>query len=203
MTHSALTREQIDRAIDFHGHQCPGLAIGLRAAELCLREFGHNNDVPITAVVETDMCGVDAIQALTGCTVGKGNFIQRDHGKMAFTFYRHADGKGLRALLRPSARPMRPEASELQRKVNEGNASPEDRARLQALRAEAMRTLLELPLEEVFEVQPPATPIPRGPSILESLACADCGELTMESRTRRLEGRTLCIPCFEKRDQKR
>jgi formylmethanofuran dehydrogenase subunit E len=203
VNHSALTKEQVEFAIAFHGHDCPGLAIGLRAAELCLREFGHNNDVPLTAVVETDMCGVDAIQALTGCTVGKGNLIQRDYGKMAFTFYRRCDGKGLRALLKPSARPMRPEAAELQRKVNEGNGSPEDKARLLALRDEAKRALLELPLEDVFEIQPPATPIPRGPSILESLVCADCGEMIMESRTRRLEGRTLCIPCFEKVDQKR
>ena len=66
-----------------------------------------------------------------------------------------------------------------------------------------MRTLMALPLEEVFEIQPPAAPIPRGPSILESLACAACGEMIMESRTRRMEGRTLCIPCFEKLDQKR
>ncbi|WP_028588557.1 FmdE family protein [Desulfocurvus vexinensis] len=200
---SALTKEQVEFAIAFHGHECPGLTIGLRAAELCLRELGHNNDTPLTAVVETDMCGVDAIQALTGCTVGKGNLIQRDYGKMAFTFYRRSDGKGLRALLKPSARPMRPEAGELQRKINEGQGSPEDRTRLAELRAEAMRTLMELPLEEVFEIQPPATPIPRGPSILESLVCAGCGEMIMESRTRRLEGRTLCIPCFEKVDQKR
>ena len=28
-------------------------------------------------------------------------------------------------------------------------------------------------------------------------ACDECGEMTMETRTRRFQGRTLCIPCFE------
>ncbi len=58
----------------FHGHMCPGLAMGIRAAEVALTEIGpHAEDEEVVAVVETDMCGVDAIQALTGCTFGKGN----------------------------------------------------------------------------------------------------------------------------------
>jgi formylmethanofuran dehydrogenase subunit E-like metal-binding protein len=35
-----LTKEQLDRAVAFHGHECPGLTIGLRAAELCLHNSG-------------------------------------------------------------------------------------------------------------------------------------------------------------------
>ncbi|MDQ3401020.1 MAG: TraR/DksA C4-type zinc finger protein, partial [Chloroflexota bacterium] len=31
-----------------------------------------------------------------------------------------------------------------------------------------------------------------------SLTCEDCDESTMETRTRRFGGRTLCIPCFER-----
>ena len=46
----------VKRAADFHGHMCPGLAIGLRAAEIALREIGpHAKDEEIVAVVETDM----------------------------------------------------------------------------------------------------------------------------------------------------
>jgi len=52
----------------FHGHMCPGLAIGIRMAEIALREIGpHSTDEEVVAIVETDMCGVDAIQYLTGC----------------------------------------------------------------------------------------------------------------------------------------
>ncbi|MDZ7620494.1 MAG: TraR/DksA C4-type zinc finger protein, partial [Patescibacteria group bacterium] len=37
---------------------------------------------------------------------------------------------------------------------------------------------------------------------LESLPCDACGESTMESRTRRFGGRTLCLPCFQAVEQK-
>lgn len=83
-----LGQDDVDKAVAFHGHECPGLWIGIRAAELCLEELGHNDATPVTVVVESDMCGVDAIQVLTGCTFGKGNLIHRDLGKLAFSFFR-------------------------------------------------------------------------------------------------------------------
>jgi formylmethanofuran dehydrogenase subunit E len=64
--------------------------------------MGKSPDEEIVAVVETDMCGVDAIQYLTGCTFGKGNLIHKDYGKNAFTFYRRRDGKAMRLVLRPT-----------------------------------------------------------------------------------------------------
>ena len=96
-----LTKETIDRTVAFHGHWCPGLAGGIRAAEWALSELGaRSEDEELVAVVETDMCGVDAIQYLTGCTFGKGNLVYRDYGKNAFTFYRRSDGKAARLVMR-------------------------------------------------------------------------------------------------------
>src|SRR4030066_311273 len=83
----SISKELIEKTITFHGHSCPGLAIGIRAAELALQKLGHPEQSDLVAVVETDMCGVDAIQFLTGCTFGKGNLIHKDYGKMAFNFY--------------------------------------------------------------------------------------------------------------------
>ncbi len=41
---------------EFHGHMCPGLAIGIRAGEIALEEIGkHAKDEEVVAVVETDM----------------------------------------------------------------------------------------------------------------------------------------------------
>ena len=71
----------IEETIRFHGHSCPGLALGIRAAEVALKESERASDEEVVAVVETDMCGVDAIQYLTGCTFGKGNLIHLDYGK--------------------------------------------------------------------------------------------------------------------------
>jgi len=69
----ALDRATIDYAIRFHGHQYGGLAIGIQAARLALREVGAPApDEEIVAVVETDMCAVDAIQALTAARSARG-----------------------------------------------------------------------------------------------------------------------------------
>lgn len=58
------------------GHLCPGLVVGIRAAEVALREIGpHAEDEEVVAIVETDVCAVDAIRCLVGCTFGKGSLI--------------------------------------------------------------------------------------------------------------------------------
>jgi len=198
-----IPAEQIARTIDFHGHECPGLHIGIRAAELALRELGHSRDIDLVAVCETDMCGVDAIQALTGCTYGKGNLIHRDLGKMAFSFFDRGRGTGLRALLVPEARGnMDTEMGPLMAKTSAGTATDADKARLAELRKELQERFLALPLEEMFAITRLEMAAPRPARILTSHACERCGEMTMESRTRRLGGQTLCIPCFAELDQK-
>jgi len=57
-------------------------------------------------------------------------------------------------------------------------------------------------LDELFEVMEPNEVMPRSARILSSLVCEACGEMTMESRTRRFAGKTLCQPCFDKVEQK-
>lgn len=198
-----ISPEKIDATIAFHGHSCPGLAIGIRAAELAQRELDNPKDTEIVAVVETDMCGVDALQFLLGTTMGKGNLIHRDHGKMAFSFFRRSTGKGIRALLNPAARGgMDDEMAELMRVSGNGEATQAQLARMTELRAGLQQRFMTLPLEEMFQVTKVDQGAPRPPKILESLVCDHCGEKTMESRTRRFAGATLCIPCFQMVEQK-
>ena len=198
-----IPKERIDATIAFHGHSCPGLAIGIRAAELALRELDNPTNQNIVAVVETDMCGVDAIQFLTGATLGKGNLIHRDYGKMAFSFFRRDTGQGFRALLNPDARGgTEAELAELMQKSSAGTATATDTERLTTLRAEGLQRFMTLPLDEMFVILPWTHEIPRPPKILQSLTCEHCGEKTMESRTRRFAGQTLCIPCFGQVEQK-
>lgn len=198
-----IPQERINATIAFHGHSCPGLSIGIRAAELALRELNNPSDQNIVAVVETDMCGVDAIQFLTGATMGKGNLIHRDLGKMAFSFFRRDTGKGFRAVLNPNARgDMDEEMTTLMKKSGSGIATETETQRMVELRSLLHTRFMTLPLEEMFQITPQDHGVPRPPRILQSLTCEHCGEKTMESRTRRFSGQTLCIPCFGKVEQK-
>ncbi len=70
-----MAQDDFKKCLDFHGHLCPGLAIGYRAATGALEWLKENRseDEELVAIVETDACGADAVQVLTGCTFGKGN----------------------------------------------------------------------------------------------------------------------------------
>lgn len=103
--------------------------MGIHAGALALREIGsHSKDEEVVAVVETDMCAVDAIQFMTGCTFGKGNLVHRDWGKKAFTFFRRSDGRAVRISSIPNAWQRNPEHQELSQKVRSGNADTAEKA---------------------------------------------------------------------------
>jgi formylmethanofuran dehydrogenase subunit E len=78
----------------------------------------------------------------------------------------------------------------------------EEEERIKSAAAARIKQIMEADLDELFEMTPAQGPIPQKAQILESLICEACGERTMESRTRRLHGQTLCIPCFEARENK-
>jgi formylmethanofuran dehydrogenase subunit E len=198
MTMSVISEELIQQTIKFHGHSCPGLALGIRAAELALAKLGRASDEEIVAVVETDMCGVDAVQFLTGCTFGKGNLIHLDYGKNAFTFYRRSDGKGIRIVSKSGTpQDQDDELRALRKKMLKEELTPMEKERVKADKAARIERIMGADPKDLFEVKAAQGPIPRKARILQSLVCQACGEATMESRTRRFLDQTLCIPCFE------
>jgi len=204
MEKQSLTEDKIKQAVAFHGHMCPGLAIGIRAAEVALENIGpHAHDEEVVAMVETDMCGVDGIQFLTGCTFGKGNLIHLDYGKNAFTFFRRSDGKSIRIVTRPEVLESGdPEWEALRDKMTHGELTAEEQQLFQKLHQARSQHILDAPLGELFELTEPRESIPRHARIMDSLTCESCGEKVMESRTRRFAGKTLCIPCFKQLEQR-
>lgn len=195
---SSIDESTLARVVDFHGHLCPGLAMGVHAAQIARREIGpHSPDEEVVAVVETDMCAVDAIQFLTGCTFGKGNLVHRDYGKNAYTFFRRSDGRAVRVVGRPDAWQRDPEHQALVAKIREGTASAVERARFRELHQSQSRALLSLDPDELFSVAEVDGPPPPMARIHASVPCAQCGEGVMETRVRRLGGRELCQPCFD------
>ncbi|MDO4569854.1 MAG: FmdE family protein [Planctomycetia bacterium] len=186
---TTLTPEQIQGTISFHGHHCPGLTIGLRAAEFCLREIGSAKDEDVVAIVENDMCAVDAVQFLTGCTFGKGNFIFRDYGKAAFSFFRRSDDKRVRVILNPNlCADLRTQMENLPRGSEEAKA----------LRQQMIDRLMEADLEDVFLVSVPEEPLPAMARLHKTIACDRCGEGTMETRLTQVGTRRLCVECAKK-----
>jgi formylmethanofuran dehydrogenase subunit E len=195
-----IDQQTLERIVEFHGHLCPGLAMGVHAAEIALRDIGpHAADEEVVAVVENDMCAVDAVQFLTGCTFGKGNLVFRDWGKNVYSFYRRSDGRAIRIAGRPDAwdDDPDPEQGELFAKMRTGRAAPAETARFEELHAARSRRLLARDPESLFTVTEIAGPPPDAARIFSTVVCDRCGEGVMETRVHLLDGRRLCPPCFD------
>lgn len=185
----------------FHGHVCPGSAIGYKASEAGLNELKSSTapDEDIVAIVENDSCAVDAVQVVTGCTFGKGNLIFLDHGKQVYTFYNRKTEDGVRIVLKDSfsVELLAPQLNKLRAKVNAGNATELEKEDLKSMVLDVSNEILEIPYENMFDVEHVQMEAPSKARIFKSVKCSKCGELVSENRTRMENGEIVCIPCFK------
>ncbi len=164
------------KAVNFHGHSCPGLVIGVLVSKYILE---HGNDFSIdeelVVVVENDNCSVDAIQALLGTTFGKGNLRFLDYGKNNYTFYNRTNKKAIKLISRAR------------------NLKDRD-----LLREERIKKLLNSNPEDFFKIEEIEFNPPKMAQIHESIPCEVCGDPTMKIRIKNLNDKKLCIPCYNK-----
>ncbi len=192
-----------ERAVEFHGHTCMGLAMGFRVAEAAMGALGNKRDVDeqMIAIAENDSCAVDAIQVITGCTVGKGNLILRDYGKQAYTFALREKKKAVRITVNIPEGAGQEEIMSLRKKIAAGDASDEDQALFKEMSGKMLKDYLAKPLNELCEVKEVAYDIPEKARIFPSVTCAICGEKVMEPRARIKDGQPACIPCADHYDR--
>ncbi len=183
--------------IQFHGHLCPGLALGYRVAKAAMRELKSERpqDEEVVAVVENDSCAVDAVQFITGATFGKGNLIFRDYGKHVYTFYSRRTGAGVRISedYRGFDKDNRFQA------IKERQQRGEDvSAEMTVYKMEKAGAILAAGEQEIMKITTISGPLPEKAIIRGSIRCSQCGEKLMETRSRMKDGAVVCIPCFEK-----
>ena len=138
----------------------------------------------VVAIVETNNCFSDGVQMVIGRTFGNNALIYRDLGKTAVTVVRR-DGTAVRVALRAewedSSDSRYPEASTLFEKVvvKREEATRAERERLMQLWAESSFEQLELPEEEVFNVEYLEIEVRPFAPIFASVRCSVCGENVM------------------------
>ena len=189
-------------AIQFHGHICPGLSIGYRVAVLAADHFkDRSKDEELVAIAENRSCAVDAIQAINGCTCGKGNLIFKDYGKHVYTYLKRGDKKALRISLKPDALPQDEKHAALFAKVRAGTANPDEAKKFRASHEAISQRILEMPEEELFWVREVEIESPEKARIYPTLICSKCEEGFMEPLGRVRNGKIVCIPCFEAKNE--
>ncbi len=172
-----------EEAIAFHGHLCPGLVLGIRMARAGCREVGlerrRSAGKGLVVFVEIDRCATDAIQALTGVSLGRRTLKHLDYGKMAATFVNVDTGAAVRVAARDEARQHATEWAP-------GAADPRV-AQTAAYRIMPEPLLLRI---ESVVVDPDRLDRRR-----VRVACEACGEGINYRREVRVGSRTLCRPC--------
>lgn len=193
-----MDSEEFKKCAEFHGHVCPGLSIGFKAAKVALKRLEERRagDEEIVAIVETDACSADAVQVLTGCTFGKGNFIYKDYGKMALTLLSRKTGQGVRVIMRPGAFSLEGEHLMVMQKVMSGEADEVETKRFRALHLQRSSDLLEMPDDELFVMSTVQMELPDKAKIEPSELCSKCGEPTMASKLESVVGVSTCRACL-------
>jgi formylmethanofuran dehydrogenase subunit E len=189
--------------VGFHGHACPGLALGYRASLCALEHLGKRaKDEELIAIVENNSCAVDAVQVITGCTFGKGNLIFKDYGKQVYTFIKRSSGDSIRiSVLWKSPKETVEQKNIWDRYIN-GDRSDEVIKIVHSEKSRKIDLILKAKDKELFKITKGKTKIPEEAKIYPSIRCELCGEKVMEPRARIEKGKIVCIPCFEKEDKK-
>ena len=164
-----MIKQRYEEAAIFHGHRCPGLAIGVRAAWEARLRLGEK----LLCVTESINCSVDAFQVLLGCTFGNGKLISRPTGKCAFSFFAADSGESLRLIQR-----RLPQGLDMEEKID---------------------FILTAPIEQVFVPGPVRRPWPEKKKKEPVLCCAVCGEPTDGDMLGEKDGRPVCTDCADEK----
>lgn len=183
----------------FHGHSCPGIATGYRASEVAIKKLHSPRavDEEFLAIVENDSCSVDAIQVVTGCTMGKGNLIFKDHGKHVYTFINRDTGDAIRIVLKMGTDAIDPEFSKIREKALSESATHEEKKEFDKRKNALAEIILGMSDNELFKIESVEIDIPEEARLFKTVKCSKCGELFAEHRARVENGKIVCIPCFD------
>ncbi|WP_456417471.1 FmdE family protein [Methanocaldococcus sp.] len=189
--------EDLRKTVEFHGHICVGLALGYRVAKYVKKYYKRSEDEELVAIVYNNSCSVDAIQYLLGCTFGKGNLIFKDYGKHVYIFYSRENNskKGIRITFKDFIFEEINKTKDLLKDIKD----PEKKKKYaEELKNKFIEKILRLSDDDLLIVNEVEIPEPKKAKIYPSLKCEECGEYFMEIKGRIINGKIVCIECFEK-----
>jgi formylmethanofuran dehydrogenase subunit E len=168
----------LKKAGEFHGHACVGIALGTRITLAAMKALGlkpGEKNKNLIVFTEIDRCMTDAVQAITGCSLGRRSLKHMDYGKFAATFVNLETGKAVRGSV----------------KEHFGNDKPLE---------ETLNLLAGIPDDKLVTLQEvtvniPETDLPGPPK--QKAVCTACGEPIMDGRGIKDGNKTLCRTCAQ------
>jgi formylmethanofuran dehydrogenase subunit E len=177
----------LEESARVHGHICPGQVLGVKMSMLGLSLIGISDPrgrqrKSFMVFVEIDRCATDAVQSVTGASLGKRSMKYLDYGKMAATFLNLDTGKSVRVVAKEESRTA----------AEKYFPQIEDKYEAQ------LRAYKIMPYEELFywmevTVKVPPEDMPGRP--IKRVQCHRCGEYVQDKRDVEVGGKVLCRPC--------
>jgi formylmethanofuran dehydrogenase subunit E len=177
----------LEKATAIHGHICAGQVIGVRMAMLGLQKIDIFDPLGLDrkklyVLVEIDRCATDAIQTVTGCSLGKRSLKWLDHGVMAASFLNLVTEKAVRiTALEESREHAKKYCPEIEDKYKQ---------QLQAYKIMPENELFKL---ESIQLTIPENDMPGRP--LSRVQCEGCQDWVQDGRDINQDGKTLCKSC--------
>lgn len=177
----------LEESVKMHGHLCPGQVLGVRMSMLGLSCIGiaepkGADRKSLIVFVEMDRCATDAVQSVTGCSLGKRSMKFMDYGKMAATFYNINSGKAMRILAKEEARNI---AKQMFPDIEDKYAA----------QLEAYKVMHDSDLFHVMPVKVNLRPEDMPGRPLSRVKCVKCGEHVQDMREVDTKEGPVCRLC--------
>lgn len=196
--------DKLEAGLEFHGHKCPAMPLGLRAAETAMNKLGveRTGAKDLLAILELGEdhcahCYGDGVQMMTGCTFGKGNIRQLGYGKFGLTLVDRKSGRAVRVVPKAEVQLQSQKSDFFQNYRMKGvppTQVPDEVVQplidnVMAATAEALFNVGEV--TEYHEE--------RSGESFGNFVCELCGDLVVEEFGRVKQGKKVCIPCSQTR----
>ncbi len=174
-------RDNLNRAVSFHGHLCLGQVLGVHLAERGIEIIRTTDPNEIIVYVENDRCIADAIQIITGTRLGRRSMKLVNYGKMAATFINTRTGDAYRVWVSGKVNEM----------IGEINIDLHEREK-------QYTTILEADSDDIVSVQRvsvniPPWEMPGKPQ--RTVICLRCKEKVMDGKDVLNDEGSLCLAC--------
>lgn len=179
----------LEESVKIHGHLCPGQVLGVRMSMFGLSRIGIKDPKGkdrkgLMVFVEMDRCATDAVQSVTGCSLGHRTMKFMDYGKMAATYVNLKTGRAVRVIAKEEAR----------EKAKEYFPDIQDKYKAQL---EAYKIMPDEEIFEVMDVRVTIKPEDMPGRPLRRVKCEGCGEYVQDMREVYRDEKALCKPCAD------
>ncbi|MFZ5651052.1 MAG: FmdE family protein [Bacillota bacterium] len=189
--------------VHYHGHLCPELAVGYRAGLIAQNELGltRDNARDFFILAENMSSAIDALQYMTGCTVGNQSFYAYDSGKHVYYFGRFhggpEPGEALRVALTNPLIDLS-HTNDIEKKIMAGQAVSAEVEEYHRSIDKAVSEILNIHEENLFAKSKVSLRPPQVINSSDYTKCSCCGEVVAVRKSIPGKKGLLCQVCVAK-----